>query len=386
MPPHRVLHVITRLEQGGAPLALLETVKRMDRKRFDVTLVVGQTEDLDRDLDLELAGDLPVIRVPAMRRSIHPVRDAVALAQLVGIIRDGEYDLVHTHTSKAGILGRVAAALCGTRAIVHSSHGTILEGYFGPAVTRIFAFLEAAGAALSDRIVCLTAREIDQYLSADIGRRDQFAYIFNGIDVDAFASRAGDRNALRGEFGFCGDHVVCLTVGRLVPVKGQADLLEAFAAAHRENDALRLLVVGDGELMAQLGALADRLGIASVTRFTGWREDVPELMDAADMFVLTSHNEGLGLVLVEAMAKGLPVVATAVGGVPEVVDDGVTGHLVPARDAGAIATAVLDLAASPDRRRALGAQGRERARETFSIEQTVARTQDLYLDLLGEPA
>jgi glycosyltransferase involved in cell wall biosynthesis len=237
---------------------------------------------------------------------------------------------------------------------------------------------------MSHKIICLTRKEIREYLEAGIGREDQFTYIFNGIDIEAFESRVGDRQSLRKELRLEQDHVVCVSVGRLVPVKGQCDLLDAFAKAYATSPELRLLLVGDGELRKDLEEQIERLGIGEVTRLVGWREDVAELLDACDIFVLTSLNEGLGLVLVEAMAKKLPVVATAVGGVPEVVDDGQTGHLVPAQDPSAIAAAITHLAANKPVRTAFGQNGCARAHQVFSIDQTVAHTETLYRDLLGK--
>jgi glycosyltransferase involved in cell wall biosynthesis len=384
---YRVLNIITRLEQGGAPLALLETIRRIDREQFDITVVAGQTEDQDRNLNVSVMGfDLPVIEVPALRRSVHPVRDVSALCRLIQIIRQGEYDLVHTHTSKAGVIGRMAAKICGVPAIVHSSHGTILHGYFSPAVTRIFAILEKAAASASHRIICLTRQEIGQYLDAGIGRPDQYTYIFNGIDVSAFEERKGDRSSLRTSLGFKPEEIVCISVGRLVPVKGLSDLLSAFAIAHNQNPELRLLLVGDGELRQDLEREVQELKIGDVVQLVGWREDIPELLDVADLFVLTSHNEGLGLVLVEAMVKKLPVVATAVGGVPEVVIDGVTGSLVPAGDSVAIASAIARFAENGEMRASMGQRGYERANEFFTIDKTVQYTEDLYKTLLGSPA
>ena len=384
MSRYRVLNIITRLEQGGAPLALLETVKRMDRGTFDVTVVAGLTEDEDRNLDMSgLAFDLPLIMVPALRRSVHPIRDVVALYRLIQIIRAGKYDVVHTHTSKAGVLGRIAAAICNVPAIVHSSHGTILHGYFSPFVTRIFAYLEKFAASMSHRIICLTHQEIGQYLKAGIGRKSQYTYIFNGIDISAFEHRRGDRSRLRKEMAFEDEDIVCVSVGRLVPVKGQSDLLHAFGLAHSRSPKLKLIIIGDGELRPQLEQQIRDLGIQDATRLVGWREDVAELLDACDLFVLTSHNEGLGLVLVEAMAKGLPVVATAVGGVPEVVQDGQTGSLVPSGDPKAIASAIIRLSADAETRASMGRRGYARATEFFSIDQTVRNTEDLYTNLLS---
>ncbi|MBT5833159.1 MAG: glycosyltransferase, partial [Candidatus Latescibacteria bacterium] len=168
----RVLNIITRLERGGAPQALLETIRPMSEE-FDIDLVTGQTEDADLDLTQEVIDSgLPLIQVPSMRRSPHPLRDFEALRHLIRIMQKGNYDIVHTHTSKAGFLGRVAAKYCKISTVIHSPHGTILEGYFSSLITQVYVYLERITAPIAKCIICLTTREIDQYLDAKIGRRE----------------------------------------------------------------------------------------------------------------------------------------------------------------------------------------------------------------------
>ena len=380
----RILNIITRLEQGGAPLSVLEMIGRLSSSRYDVVLAAGQTDDPDLDLT-EAARNrgLQLCVIPALRRTIHPLRDLLAFCQIVRAIRAGRYHLIHTHTSKAGLLGRLAARFCGIAAVVHSPHGTVLEGYFGPLTTRFFALLERLAALWADRIICLTEMEIGQYLRVRIGRRSQYTHIYNGIDVEAFAGRASDRTALRTALGLAADHLVCITVGRLVPVKGHADLLHAFRMAVTACPQLRLVIVGEGLLRPQLEDLSANLGLDQRVMFLGWRNDTAELLGASDIFILSSHNEGLGLVLVEAMARCLPVVATAVGGVPEVVRHNRTGILVAPCAPEAMARAIQALAADVERRRRMGRAGYERARAHFSIDDTVRRTEQLYRTLIG---
>ena len=380
----RILNIITRLEQGGAPLSVLEMIGRLSPSRYDVVLAAGQTDDPDLDLtDGARNRGIQLCAIPALRRNIHPLRDLLAFCHIVRTIRAGRYHLVHTHTSKAGLLGRLAARFCGVSAVVHSPHGTVLEGYFGPLATRFFALLERLAALCADRIICLTEMEIGQYLRVRIGRRSQYTHIYNGIDVDAFAGRTSDRTAVRSALGLADDHLICITIGRLVPVKGHADLLHAFRMAVTECPQLRLLIVGEGILRTQLEALSAHLGIDRKIVFLGWRNDTAELLGASDIFILSSHNEGLGLVLVEAMARCLPVVATAVGGVPEVVRHNRTGILVAPHATKAIARGVQNLAADAERRRRMGLAGYERARAHFSIDATVRRTEQLYCELMG---
>ena len=379
---YRILQIITRLEKGGAPQALIDTIRRIPPDAFHIDLCAGQTDDPDLDIAKAVVqSGQPLISLPALRRNPHPVRDLIALWRLIGIIRAGRYHIVHTHTSKAGFLGRIAAWLCGVPVVIHSPHGTILDGYFSPVRTRFYAFLERLTAPLSHRIICLTAREIDQYLCAHIGKRRQYTYIYNGIDLQSFTPV--QREETRRAFQIPDRAIACITIGRLVPVKGQADLLRAFQIVLKTHPDLYLLIVGEGELRTELESLSQALGMADRVIFTGWRTDIPALLSAADIFVLPSHNEGLGLVLIEAMACRLPAIATDVGGVPDVVIHGQTGLLVPVKAPEALAEAIAHLSSRPDLRHKMGQAGYRRALDHFSIQTTARKTETLYRELLG---
>lgn len=386
MPPYRILHIITRLEKGGAPNALIEMVKRLSPHLYRVDLATGQTDDPALDITQNvISSGLSVISIPALRRNPNPIGDFIALWQLVRLIHKGKYHLVHTHTSKAGFLGRIAAWLCRVPAVVHSPHGTVLDGYFSPIMTQFYALLERLMAPISHRIVCLTSREIDQYINAHIGKRSQYTFIYNGITIQNFAHSSSQRERLRHVLNISSSAVVCITVGRLVPVKGQSDLLTAFKLAYEKYPDLYLLMVGDGELKSELENQAQHLGISKQVLFLGWRTDIPDLLAASDIFVLPSLNEGLGLVLIEAMACQLPVVATNVGGVPEVVIPDQTGLLVPSLAPEPLAQAIMTLIANAPMRHQMGQAGYSRCVEQFSIETTVHKTETLYRELL-EPA
>jgi glycosyltransferase involved in cell wall biosynthesis len=380
-----VLNVITRLEQGGAPLALIQTVRRTNPARFDVTIACGRSEDPALELcGTDAAAGLQLVAIPTLRRSVGLRADLAALVRLVGVIRKGRYGIVHTHTSKAGVLGRIAAAVCRVPVIIHSPHGNILEGYFGPWLTRFFVLVERLVSHCSNRIICLTRQEIRQYLKAGIGSRRQFTFVYNGIDIARYSGRAHSRSPVRRDLGIPDEATVCISVGRLVPVKGHSDLIRGFARALSEHKDLLLLLAGDGELRDELTALVAELRLGDRVRFLGWRDDTADLLAGSDIFVLPSLNEGLGLVLIEAMAANLPVVATRVGGVPEVVEEGQTGLLVEARDSDQISSAILRLARDRALRERMGRAGRDRADAHFSIQATVRRTEQIYNDLVEE--
>ena len=382
----RVLNIITRLERGGAPQALLETLERMSVD-IHIDLATGKTEDAELDLTQEVIDKgFPLIHIPAMRRSPHPIRDFQALWQIMKIIRKGNYDLVHTHTSKAGFLGRIAAKLCKVPAVVHSPHGTVLDGYFSSFITKLYAFMERITAPMAHRIICLTTREIDQYLDAKIGTREQYTYIYNGIDIQAYAKATKSAYDMRQELGLSNDAIVCITVGRLVPVKGQDDLINAFADVVKKTPNAHLLIVGEGELHDALLGLTQKNNITDNVHFLGWRNDVANLLGTSDIFALPSLNEGLGLVLIEAMAQKLPAVATRVGGVPEVIIENETGILVPAQSPTELSKALNQLIDDSALRTKIGEAGYQRAIAHFSIESTVEQTENIYRTLTGAKA
>ena len=379
----RILHIITNMDPSGAPLAVWNLVRRLSRERYAVSVASGPTEDPAQDLTPEVsASGIPVFRVPSLRRGVNPLLDAAALWHLIRTIGKDRYDLVHCHKSKAGFLGRFAARLCGVRAVVYTPHGNVLKGYFGPAATWFFARVEGMAAPFCDRIISLTRTEIEQYLAEGIGSPGQHTFIYNGIDVDAFTREASDPAGFRSEIGVGSEAFLIVNVGRLVPVKGQVHLIDSLPGILEGCPDAAVVIAGEGPLLHDLRRRARALGVGAHLHLVGHRSDVARILAAADLFALPSLNEGLGLALVEGMAMGLAAVASRVGGVPEVLKDGETGLLVPPADPRALGEAVVCLAKDPERRRAMGEAGKERARVCFSIDRTVRDTERLYEELL----
>ncbi|MSS70941.1 MAG: glycosyltransferase family 1 protein [Candidatus Latescibacteria bacterium] len=367
------------MDRSGAPLAVWNLIRRLSPSRYEVALATGPWGDLAEEV---AASGFRVFRVPALWREVDAARDVATLFQLMRIIRKGRYDLVHCHRAKAGFLGRLAARICGVRAVVYTPHGNVLEGYFGPATTWFFARAEGLAAPLADRIVSLTRREVAQYLAEGIGQPGQHTFIYNGIDADAFVRGRADRAAVRRELGVPSGAFLIASVGRLAPVKGHVHLIDALPEVLRERPDAAVLIAGDGPLRGDLESRARALGVADHVFLPGHRGDVAGVLEAADLFALPSLNEGLGLALVEAMAMGLATVASRVGGVPEVVLEGETGLLVPPGDAGALAGAILRLMDDAAARRRMGEASQARARTHFSIERAVRETERLYEELL----
>jgi glycosyltransferase involved in cell wall biosynthesis len=371
----RVAHLITRLDVGGSTENTLISAIRMPQETFACSIVSGLTTEPPPGAEAHLAAaGVPWTQVAQLRREVNPLRDLLALAQLRRVIREIRPDVVHTHSSKAGFLGRLAARLAGVRYIVHTPHGHIFDGYFSPLATRTFIGLERLAARWTSRFVTLSDEEARDHLRHGIGRPEQFTTIPSGVDLDPILQAAPVR--------LLHDGPVIGTVARLVPVKGLEYLLDAAPAIFGESPGARLLMVGDGELRQALEARAQTLGIADRVHFAGFRADAPAVLAGMDVFVLPSLNEGMGRVLVMAMALGKPIVATRVGGVPELLDGGKAGLLVPPADPSALAEAVLSLLRDSDLARRIAEAGRSRA-PRYSAKAMVDALAKLYREIVG---
>ncbi len=377
----RIVHAITRLELGGAQQNTLYCVSHHDRTRFDVGLVAGSGGLLDAEA--MAIPDARVRVVPWLEHPISPWRDAVALARLAALFRRDRVHLVHTHSSKAGILGRVAARVARVPVRVHTVHGWSFHAGQRPAVRRLYTALERAAGSFTDRIVVVSEADRRKGLEAGIGREDRYRLLRSGIDPSLYERPAVPREATRAALGFGPAETVVGTLACLKAQKAPLDFVEAAAAARARNPAMRFFVAGDGELKPAVEARIRALGLEGAVSLLGWRRDVADLLHAMDLFLLTSVFEGLPRAVLQAMAAGVPVVATAVDGTPEVVRDGVTGDLVPAGDPLAAADRLVALAADPERRARYAARAREALSESFDVREMVRRLEDVYVEALA---
>jgi glycosyltransferase involved in cell wall biosynthesis len=314
---------------------------------------------------------------------ISPVRDALAVGQLAAIVRRFKPHIVHTHTAKAGFVGRTAAlALQPRPAIVHTYHGHVLDGYFGPRKTAVFRGLERAMARVSDCLIGVSDRTVDDLVRLGVAPRDRFRMIALGLNLHPFANAdAAAGNRLRRELGVHDDQVLMTFVGRIVPIKRVELLLRATAHARRAGAPVELAVVGDGAARGALESLALGLGIGDAVHFLGYRRDLPPIAAAADLAVLSSDNEGTPVSLIEAAAAATPAVATDVGGVAEVVTSE-TGILVPPGDERAFAQALVDIVNRPELRHDMGQRARRRALSRYSIDRLLQAISELYEELV----
>jgi glycosyltransferase involved in cell wall biosynthesis len=379
----RVLHVITRMVLGGAQENTLLTAARLDRSRYAVTLASGPTYGPEGSVESRIPPDLPFVRIPHLVREPDPLRDARALAVLSRHIRRGRYHIVHTHTTKAGLVGRIAARMAGTPVVVHTPHGHAFHGFLGAAGSAALVWAERGMACWTDRIVCLTDAERREHLSLRIAPPERFEVIHSGVDIEQFARAPIVPEATRRALGLPMDGPLVTCVARLAPEKGVRYLVEALPRVRAAVPDATAVIVGDGPERQALERRAAELSLNGAVRWLGLRTDVPDIMSVSTVVVLPSLSEGMGRVIVEAFAAGRPVIGSRVCGIEDLVADGKTGFLVPPADPPAIADAVIRCLRDPARARAMGMSARPVA-AAFSADRMIDRIDQMYRRLIGE--
>jgi glycosyltransferase involved in cell wall biosynthesis len=382
----RVLRVIARLNMGGPAHHVSLLSGLLDQDRYETLLLHGAVGPGEASLD-ELARErhaqLGVVR--GLGPELNPVRDLQALVALVRAVRRFRPDIVHTHTAKAGMLGRLAAVIGGRPRpiIVHTYHGHVLEGYFGPVRNTFYRWLERRLARVSNALIGVSQATVDDLVRLRIAPLSKFRVVPIGLDLGAFTNATADNGrAFRDEAGVGPGDVLLTWVGRLVPIKRVDVLLRAFAHARADGAPGRLAIVGDGELRPQLTELARELGVAEHVWFAGYREDMLGVATASDVAVLSSDNEGTPVSLIEAAAAATPAASTAVGGVADVVTEQ-TGMLAPAGDSDALGDAIARLASDPALRAQMGERARKHVSARYSVERLLADIDALYGELMG---
>jgi len=380
--PVPVVHVITKLELGGAQQNTLHTVANLDRTRFAPQLVTGPGGLLD---DEARALDVPVHFLPQLVRPIRPLTDLAAVRALTAILAPLAADgavVVHTHSSKAGIVGRLAARRADARPVVHSIHGFGHAAIANPWARRLALHLERRMARHTDAFISVSHRNRDDGERLGLLGGRPCHVVRSGIDVAEFSRVDALRETARRQLGLPPDAPVVGMIACLKEQKAPVDFVDLAAAVAATHPEAHFFLAGDGELRGDVERRVEQARLGGRFQLLGWRRDVPALMGALDVLVLTSRWEGLPRVCPQAMAAGRPIVATAVDGTPEAVVHDRNGLLFAAGDVAAGARAVSELLADPERRRALGAAGRVAAAE-FDQERMVAAQEDLYESLLG---
>lgn len=347
--PIKILRIIARLNIGGPAIHVSLLTAKLNDAEYQSMLVCGSIEPGEGDMSYyaEQHGVRPFI-VPELSRSLNPIRDLRTLWKLWRVIRREKPDVVHTHTAKAGFVGRWAAKLAGVPVIVHTFHGHVFEGYFGPRKTQMFIGLERFTSRITDVILTLTEglrRElVDKY---HITRPERITVLPLGLDLQPFADTPRKSGVFRQAWGIAADAPLVGISGRFVTVKNHALFVEAAAKIHAARPDARFVMIGDGELRAQVEAQIDALGLREVVIITGWLRDLTVAYADMDVFVISSVNEGTPVTIIEALSAGCPVVATRVGGLADLLEGGRFGTLTPSGDRDALAAGVLAVLAEP---------------------------------------
>ncbi len=368
----KVLQVIARMNVGGPAVIVADLMRGLDSDRFHQKLITGYCADNEADYLETVATDVSATRVGGLGRSISPAADARAFLKLIVMIKRENPDVIHTHTAKAGVLGRLAAILAGSKALkVHTFHGHLLHGYFSGWKTQLVITIEKFLATKTDVLVAVGNQVKEDLLKAGIGRADQYRVFFPGLP----APQSIDRDEARASLGLDRKKTYCTFVGRLTQIKRPDRLLDVAAAAQARGLELEFLVAGEGELFEVSRERAERENLP--VTFLGWRSDIDLLFAASDIAILTSDNEGIPLTLIQAAFSGIPIVAPRVGSIADIVIDGETGFLT-APQAGAMASALSALVTDEDLRDELGSVGRAHAEKYFSLEKSLADHASLY--------
>jgi glycosyltransferase involved in cell wall biosynthesis len=385
--PVRVLRVIARLNMGGPAHHVGLLGSRLDPVRYETLLLHGEVGGHEDSLEPAVRKlGIAMAQVPGLRPEVRPQDDLRALGALTRAVRRLRPDILHTHTAKAGMLGRSAAVLAGEPRplIVHTYHGHVLEGYFGPVRNSLYRALERQLAGVSDALIGVSAATVDDLVRLGIAPRERFRVIPIGLELEPFLNAtAADGEGFRIEVGVKQDEVLLTWVGRLAPIKRVDVLLRALALARRAGAPVRLALVGDGALRSELQGLAGELGVSSHIYFAGYRADMLPVAAASDVAVLSSDNEGTPVSLIEAGAAGTPAVATRVGGVADVVNAD-TGLLAPPGDWDGLGRALTALAADQEGRRRMGRAARRWVSGRFSVSRLVSDIDSLYRELIDQ--
>lgn len=376
----RVLHVITMLELGGAQRNTLDTVRMLDRHEFAVGLACGLGGELYGEG--ESLPDTAFFPIPHLVREVRPVQDLRALRELRAAIRKFAPHIVHTHSSKAGVLGRLAAFAEKVPVVIHSVHGFGFGPHQWAPVRTAFLAMERLVAARTTAFIAVSRENLEEGVRLGLFPREKVRVIRSGIDLATF-SRRHDGRSVRQELGVPPDAPLVMQVSCFKPQKAPERFVELAARVSAAFPGAHFLLVGDGQLRPLVEELRARFGLEDRLHLLGWRRDVPRLLAAANVVTLTSRFEGLPRVLVEARCAGVPVVAMAVDGVVEVVEDGVNGFLVPPGDVATMAERVVHLLTYPERAQAMGEAGRQ-GLEGFSAERMVRDQEALYRTLSAQ--
>ena len=368
----KVMQIIARMNVGGPAVIVADLMRGLDKAQFNQILITGYCDANEADYLETVATDIKATRIAGLGRSVSPIADLRAFISLVAMIKSEKPDVIHTHTAKAGVLGRLAAIIAGSHAIrVHTFHGHLLHGYFSGWKVKLVIAIEKFLARRTDHLIAVGTQVREDLLEVGIGKKDQYSVFFPGLPTPV----APQKSEARKNLGLDPTTLYCTFVGRLTHIKRPDRLLDVVAACVGRELPIHFLVAGEGELFesSRARARSENLPIT----FLGWRSDIAELFAASDIAILTSDNEGIPLTLIQAAQAGLPIVAPRVGSIADIVLDGESGYLTSTQP-GAMASALSALAGDSQLRTRLGAAGIAHTTAHFSLDKSLRDHASLY--------
>ena len=376
----RILHIHTLPVISGSGINTFLTMRGMKGNRYESVLACAPGGTL---IDLVQRHGMEVMTFPSLVQPLHPLKDFKAILDLTGHLMTKRYQVVHTHNSKAGFIGRLAAKLARVPVIVHTVHGFAFHRQEPPWRRTLFRNLERLASQWCDQMIFISQPLVDWAVNEGIGCSGKMTRIYSGIEMDRFHPvSVQEKNRLRAGWGLHEDDAVIGMVSKLWEGKGHAFLLRAFKEIKEEKPQARLVIVGEGYLMESLKTLVSRMGLSEAVIFTGFLEDVPQIIATFDVAVLPSYFEGMGRVLLEAMAMEKPVVGTRVGGIPDLIEEGLNGYLVSPGNEKELASAVVKILNDRDLALKMGQTGRKKMTDRFSAESMVRSIEEVYSELL----
>jgi glycosyltransferase involved in cell wall biosynthesis len=368
----KVVQIIARMNVGGPAVIVADLMRSIDSSKVEQVLITGYCDSDEADYLETVATDIKATRIAGLGRSVSLVADIRAFFALVAMIKKIAPDVIHTHTAKAGVLGRLAAILAGRSAKrVHTFHGHLLHGYFSGWKVKLVIAIEKFLAKRTDVLVAVGNQVKTDLLAAGIGKADQYRVFYPGLVEPAKVSK----EVARKQFDMASGDIYVAYVGRMTAIKRPDRLLNTAAEIKARNLPVKFIVAGEGDLFEATKRDSERRDLP--VRFLGWRKDIGALFAASDIAILTSDNEGIPLTLIQAAQASLPIVATGVGSISDIVVHEVNGYLVDSEPA-ALADALQKLAIDPVLRQIMGDAGREKTSRYFSLEKMCADHTELY--------
>jgi glycosyltransferase involved in cell wall biosynthesis len=374
--PIRIMQIIARMNVGGPAVIVAELMRGLDPMRFQVILVTGNCADDEADYQFEVAQEIPAVRIDSLGRSVSLSGDIQSFFRMLKLIREFKPHIIHTHTAKAGVLGRVASLIAYPRAKrIHTFHGHLLHGYFAPWKTKLVIYIERFLASISSVLIAIGNQVKDDLLLVKIGKIEKHSVIFPGLGELVTQNQF----SARSDLGIEQDRTYLVFVGRLTQIKRPDRLIEIARHLRKNYPKVELLVAGAGEKFLEIQELARQESLPII--FLGWRNDIGRVLSASDVAILSSDNEGIPLTLIQASQAGLPIVSTNVGSVGDIVKNSETGILTEV-NSNSLIFAIDELLSDPAKVAGFGQAGKERAEALFTLQGMINAHENLYSQVI----